>query len=303
MPKALVTGTTGLVGGAIARRLLGEGWEVTSLARSTFDVLPGVTSLICDLLAPNLIEETIQAQTNHFDAVFHAAAAMPANGITDSRTLFQVNANATAALAELHRRGHWGAFIYISGITVIGPPQTNAAITEETPCAPECPYTASKLAGELACRSVLPNAVILRISSPYGRNMRNRTVLPLFASLAARHAPVHWHGNGTRAQDFIHIDDVANACLRAATIGKFGIFNIASGAAISMRELAELATKLAESPVPPLSSGQADPEEGRSWNISNTKAREQLGFVPRIHLTEGLATIIADMRQSQNNST
>ncbi len=288
MKHALVTGATGFVGRALAARLLAEGWAVSALVRDPARLPDGVEGIAGDLARP----ETLTVDRD-YDALFHLAAQLPAPD-ADFRTC---NVEATQALLSAAGRAGVARFVYMSSISVIGAP-IETPVGEDHPIAPNNPYSDSKLAAEQACVAAYEggqSAVSLRLTSPYGPGMAKGTVLPIFVGRALRGEPLTWHGAGSRAQDFVHVDDVAAGCIAAAEATAPGpLYNLASGNATTMRSLAE--TIAVQTGASATASGQPDPQDGVRWDISIDRARDELGYAPRVAFADGLAGYIASER-------
>jgi nucleoside-diphosphate-sugar epimerase len=291
MPRALVTGATGFVGRALTKRLLADGWDVAALARDPARLDPAVEAIAADLAEP----ATLRVDRG-YDALFHLGACLPSPDAT-GRDFRTCNVAATETLLAAAAQAGVRRFIYMSSISVIGAPATSP-VGEDHSTAPNNPYSASKLAAERACVAAQArgqSVVALRLTSPYGAGMAKGTVLPVFVARALRGEPLTWHGDGSRAQDFVHVDDVAAGCLAAATAAAPGpLYNLASGVATMMRALAE--TIAAQTGVPAAASGQPDPQDGVRWDISIERARTELGYAPRLALADGLAAYIASER-------
>lgn len=288
MPRALVTGATGFVGRALTARLLADGWDVAAMVRDPARLHPAVEAIAADLAEP----ATLRID-REYDALFHLGACLPSADATESN-FATCNVAATERLLRAAAQVGVGRFVYMSSISVIGAPATTP-VGEDHPTEPNNLYSASKLAAEQACVTAQArgqSVVALRLTSPYGPGMAKGTVLPVFVARASRGEPLTWHGEGSRAQDFIHVDDVVAGCLVAATAPAPGpLYNLASGTATTMRTLAE--TIAAQTGVPAAASGQPDPQDGVRWDISIERARAELGYAPRVALADGLAAYIA----------
>src|SRR5262245_48937586 len=121
------------------------------------------------------------------------------------------------------------------------------------------------------------------------------TVLPRFVHAALRGKPLEWHGTGQRAQNFIHVDDVAKGCLTAARAKTARTYCLGSNKVTTMRELAELVVAL----VPGSSaraSGQPDPQDCWRWEIDVAPLADELGFRAEVSLRDGLVDYVRSVK-------
>lgn len=196
--RLLLTGGSGFVGRHLAALALREGHTVTALSRNpqaAERAAPGVRWLAADLAQPEGLGPRLAASKP--DAVVHLAALI--KGTPDE--LAAVNVDATAALlAALRPLPNPPRFVYISSFAV-----------EDTP---PTAYSDSKLAAEEVVRTGGLPFVILRPALVYGPGDTGNT-LPLAEKLRAGSM---WlpRGGRTRIQP-VYVDDVAQACLQAAT--------------------------------------------------------------------------------------
>jgi UDP-glucose 4-epimerase len=123
--------------------------------------------------------------------------------------------------------------------------------------------------------------------------MQARSVLPRFVRQALTSENIAWYGSGERTQDFVHVTDVVGACLLAAASSTPGIYNIGSGVPISMKQLAHLILRMVpHSRSQVLPADLPDPEEGCRWEVDVGKARNNLGYSPKVRLEDGLRQYI-----------
>jgi UDP-glucose 4-epimerase len=292
--RAFVTGATGFVGRALTANLIAQGWDICCLVRKPVNpVSPRVTALVGDLAEPGQVS-TCRTKFGAIDAIFHLAAMMPAEGGPMDPRFVEVNAAATLRLLAEAETAEVPRFVYLSSISVIGEPKA-VPISETHPLRPRHAYALGKLGGEQACalaRERGLHATALRLSSPYGPDMPQGSVLPTLLSNALAGRPVRWHGSGIRSQDFVHVDDVAEACRLAAMTPNNGTFMLGSGVATTMRGLAMLIADLVPG-AEAMPSSEADPQEGVAWQLDISAARAQLGYQPKIGLREGIAGCIS----------
>jgi nucleoside-diphosphate-sugar epimerase len=120
-------------------------------------------------------------------------------------------------------------------------------------------------------------------------------VLRQFLDAALTGAPLRYYGTGARTQDFIHVDDVAAAIARAARDRVSGLFVLASGQSITMRDLAGLIVEATGSSSPVEAAGVPDPEEGRVVRYRVDAMRARLA-APETPLAEGVRVWAATRR-------
>src|SRR4029079_9428590 len=119
---------------------------------------------------------------------------------------------------------------------------------EDHPIEPDTPYGSTKLCGEKLCLAYAKlyelEAVCLRYFNVYGPNQRfdaYGNVIPIFAFRMLRGEPLTVYGDGEQTRDFVNVDDVVQANLKAAaSTGVSGAFNIGSGSRITINRLIAL---------------------------------------------------------------
>jgi len=172
---------------------------------------------------------------------------------------------------------------------------------------PMSPYAAQKVAGELYAQTYsraygLP-CVALRFFNVYGPRQDPKSeyaaAIPRFATrLLAGQRPIVY-GDGKQTRDFVHVSDVVRANLLAATspraVGE--VINVASGRSASLLELIALLKSIIKSE---LEIEHQAPRAGdlRASAADISKARELLGYEPRVRLEEGLASLVASLRSA-----
>jgi UDP-glucose 4-epimerase len=124
-------------------------------------------------------------------------------------------------------------------------------IKEDHPFEPDSPYGCTKLCQEKLClvyaKLYAIETVCLRYFNVYGPNQRFDTygnVIPIFVFRMLRNESLQIYGDGEQTRDFVHVDDVVQANIKAAdTVGVSGAFNIASGKSITINNLVKIITK------------------------------------------------------------
>ena len=174
----------------------------------------------------------------------------------------------------------------------------------------DSPYQISKIVGEYYSnyyfsRHGLPT-VKARFQNVYGpgevlgagrwRGTVNtvwRNVTPTFIYKALNHEALPIDNGGIATRDFIYVGDMAEGLIACATRGEAGgVYNLASGAETSIRELAELINELTGNPTPIALAPARDWDHSGQRYGSTEKATRELGFEARTPLREGLERTI-----------
>ncbi len=231
------------------------------------------------------------------DAVVHLAAntgVMPS--IEDPMSDCLTNVIGTVHYLEAARRNGVRRFVFASSGAPVG--ECDPPIHEELAAHPVSPYGAGKLAGEGYCSAYHGSfgleTVALRFGNVYGpRSNHKGSVITKFIRhiFAGELLPIYGDGNQTR--DFIYIDDLVSAVLFALKKPGIGgeVFQIATHREHTVGEVAELLNRMAEQRLGKKSciiyEKERKGEVKRSYS-DISKAREMLGFEPKVGLREGL---------------
>lgn len=293
--RILVTGSTGLLGGAIGERLAGDGHEVVGLARGAGRPGGLAEELRADIGSSGLVDAV--AGTRPCEAVVHCAACR--DGDDTASEIALTNCLGTQQVLGLARRWQSRRFVFLSGVTVIGSPRT-LPVTEEHPADPRNAYLASKLFGEHLVRAVSRGGglegVSLRISAPVGPTMPPERMLAVFVRRALAGEPLTVAGRGSRRQDYVDVRDAAAAVELALSRPTSPVLNIAGGHSISNLELAQRCIAVLGSDSSITHSG-GDPDDGLAWEVSIERARAELGWEPE-HDLDGVIRELACAQRS-----
>ena len=225
-----------------------------------------------------------------FDIVFHAAAQIPRPGVLGSPIeRFRGNERMAEHLLEATRRWRTRRLVFASSISVY-PMGAAEVLRESLPPRPLEPYGTGKLVSEhvlnLACATDT-EVVSLRFSSVYGPGMTLDSVITAFARRCQAGQTLLLFDGGKRQQDFVYVGDAVSAMLLAARHGASGVYNVGSGVATTMAELASIFTALPgwDSAV---EFDRNAVERAPSVRLDITRAAEQLGYAPQVGLKDGL---------------
>jgi len=301
--RALVTGAAGFVGSSISAELLASGWDVRGVDALSDYYDPALKRENLERLAPGL-ELTI-GELQHLDlpslldgvdVVFHQAGqpGVRSSWGTEFGVYLEANVAATQALLEAVRRApHVERVVYASSSSVYGDAERFPTSELDRP-APISPYGVTKLAAEHLCSLYasqfgLPT-VSLRYFTVFGPRQRPDMAFTRFLTAAAKGDPVTVFGTGEQVRDFTFVDDVVAANVLAATtdIKPGTVLNIAGGTNVSVNEVLEEIGSLAGSSVAVRRLDRSDGDVARTGGDAS-RAREVLGWEPRVGIAEGLA--------------
>lgn len=294
--RALITGASGFVGSCLARRLRADGVEVFGLARSVPPTRPEIIS--ADVRSPSDLSEVFrQVQPTH---VFHLAASRRRGGSLQElpaaiavNTLGTVNVVAAAAITGCRRVIVLGTAEEYGNIT--------APFAEDDREHPRSPYGISKLAATraaLAAGALSETEVtVLRATVAYGAGQLPDMFMAalLLALNEGRPFPMT---QGDQTRDFIYIDDLVEALMRAATASAAAglIVNIGSGESVTIKHVADIAERITGS-LGLLQFGAVDlrQTEATSYSVDLSRAGQILDWGAVRPLEQGIAETVKSM--------
>ena len=302
----VITGGAGFIGSHLCERFLREGYDVTAID----SFLTGVRQNIDDLMAwPefHLMSGDVTRPitiARHVDLVLHCACpGSPTDFLDHSIHAMKVNSFGTLHTIDL-AKAHSARYVYASTSEVYGDPLEHPQREEYwgnvNPIGSRGVCDEAKRFGEALTmayhRVHAVDVRIARIFNTYGPHMRRSDgrAIPAFIDAALLGRPLEVFGDGGQARCFCFIDDLIEGIFRLATYPDLGgqIVNLGNDRECSLRDLARTVKRLLRSGSPvvfrPLPKD--DPKKGRP---DLTKARQLLGYVPRIPLEEGLLRTIA----------
>ena len=296
MRKILVTGGSGLIGMAIVQALT-RNFKVYSIDRKDPD---GDKSSTVKYITTDLTKEntfTIIKKINP-EIIVHCAAVIPSTNNSDEEEIRNLNPlidkNIISVASEL------GCYlIFTSSTTVYGYGNNQFQVSESEPLVAISLYGKQKIETESLIANQIKKFLILRINAPYGKKGVHKTVLNLFSELALHGKTLQYHGSGNRMQDFTNVDDIANLISSLLRKNEYmnGIFNISYGNPITMKDLAELIVNITGSKSLVQPSGLYDNQENYKASYSTEKAKNLLGWNPKIPLDQGILEIINNLKK------
>ena len=304
--SALVTGGAGFIGSHLVDRLVGEGYRVIIVDDLSTGKLKNLnhdaTFYHLDITHSSLLDVF---KRENPDLVFHLAAqsSVP-RSIQDPILDNEVNVLGTLRLLEVCRRTGVEKVIYSStGGALYGDPEV-IPCPDDAPVAPISPYGMSKYMAEQYLdfygRQYRQNYTTLRYGNVYGPRQDphgEAGVVAIFilATLTGHRPTIY--GDGSQARDFVCVDDVVEANMAAVHRGHRQSMNIASGQLTSVNELFAMLREITgyrwEAEHRPARAGDV-----YRISLECTRAQEELGWVARTPLNEGLARAVQFVKDS-----
>ncbi|MGQ0734411.1 MAG: NAD-dependent epimerase/dehydratase family protein [Acidobacteriota bacterium] len=295
--RVLVTGGSGYFGSLLLRRLRERGHRVVVLDITDADDRPGDVEFIqADIRDCRAVTAAVRG----VDVIFHTVAQVP---LAKDRELFEsVNITGTEHLARAALAQGVAKVIYTSSSAVFGVPKANP-VTEETAPTPAEAYGHAKLEGERVCQQYVERGLDVSIIRP--RTILGHGRLGIFQILfewikLGYNVPVLGHGDNI--YQFVHADDLAEACILAGDRKGPAVYNCGTDRFGTMREALEhlcaqagtgsrvknvpmglavagmkVTSALGLSPLGPYHALMY----GRSLYFDSTKAKSELGWHPR----------------------
>lgn len=319
--KILVTGGAGFIGSAVIRAAIGRGHGIVNVDALTYAAcLENVAEVadnplyafehvdICDADAVKRVFDQHQP-----DAVMHLAAESHVDRSIDGPGAF-IQTNVVGTFEMLHAaRAYWTnagkpeafRFHHISTDEVYGTLGATGAFTEDTPYAPNSPYSASKAASDHLVRAWhetygLP-VVITNCSNNYGPFHFPEKLVPVVILNALAGKPIPVYGKGENVRDWLYVEDHADALLTVLEKGKIGrTYNIGGENEARNIDLVRTICALVDEmrpaarPRSELIAFVADrPGHDLRYAIDPTRIRTELGWRPSVTLEEGLRRTVA----------
>jgi UDP-glucose 4-epimerase len=293
----LVTGGSGFIGSHVVDRLLDAGHEVR-----IFDVLDVADARArCETVVGDLLDPAaILAAAQGCEAIIHLAAAADV-GLVAKDPAGSEALNSRGTLNALEAARATGArVIYASTIWVYSD-VVAPTVDEDTPLAlPSHLYTATKLAGEMYCRSYselydVPTT-ILRFGIPYGPRARPAAVLPIFVRKALAGEPLTIAGDGRQTRRFVYVEDLADGVVRALAPQASGrVYNLVGEEDTSVSAIAEAVRAAIGDVEITYTEGRAGDFAGAQ--VSCERAASELGWRARTPYAEGVRRYVAWHRE------
>jgi len=298
----LVTGAAGFLGSYLSNRLAHEGHQVRGLDDLSAGDPARLNSEVLFTRGDVTDRPKLWTLLQDVDCVYHLAAKVSVpESISYPREYNIINVGGTVSVMEAMRDVGVKRVVFISSGSVYGA-QSKQPLTENAPPNPGSPYAVSKFAAEHYVRTIGAlwgiETVSLRVFNAYGPGQplpaAHPPVIPHFLRQTARGGTLVIHGRGEQTRDFMHVEDLVEAMVAAATAPTIDrlVINIGSGEETSIRDLAQYVIEAVGRKADWIFIENQDIGPPRMC-ADISLARAKLGYKPHISLQEGLEKMVA----------
>ena len=301
MSTCLVTGGAGFIGSHLAEALLARGHAVRvldDLSTGNPANLAAVRDRIQLIQGSVAAAEIVRQAVAGCDVVFHLAA-LPSvvKSVENPMASHDICATGTLLVLDAARKAKVSRIVYAASSSAYGD-QPGDFRRETDALVPLSPYAAAKLAGEHYCQCCTAvyglETVRLRFFNVFGPRQDAKSpysgVISLFSAAMAHGKAPTIFGDGSQTRDFVYVDDVVQALLKAAQATSVvgNVYNIGTGQSVTVLELVSHLNHLLGA------SLRAVHAPARAGDVRHSLAdislaRRDLGYEPTVSFRDGLA--------------
>jgi len=295
--KVLVTGACGFIGSHLLPMLIKQGYEVIALdnryslvkalTENYDEDISKIQADICDDLQMDDLAKRL-----HFDSIIHLAAmAAPRVAETKLEETFRVNVYGTYNVLKLGKAVNVKRIVFASSAHVYGISPKYIPTDEFHPLALLDGYTSSKIIGEQLCQLFYENHnvsyVTLRMFNGYGPRQSLDYFIPAMLE-QAKNGQIILRGRDI-TKDFIYVDDIADAMVKALSSRYVGSLNVGTGIQTTLEYVASYIAKAFNAN---LTFAETQDRGPTHMQCDNSRIKATLGWSPKISIDEGLSKTI-----------
>lgn len=205
-------------------------------------------------------------------------------------------------MSALKTRPYLKRYLHISSPEVYGTCQ--GLVTESTPMNPSTPYAASKAAADFFLSTLFKNygfpLVTVRSTNVYGAHQQLWKIIPRSVIYLKMDKKIELHGGGRAVKSYIHIRDISRGELAVMEMGKAGsLYHLSPDKGLEVREAVRLICERMKKDFHG-STRIAGERLGQdaAYVIDSGRARQELGWRPRVSIEEGLTEVVQWVEKS-----
>lgn len=306
--RVLVTGGAGFIGANFVKYMLNKhpGYKITNLDALTYagnlDNLseiednPNYEFIKGDITDKNLIESILEDKDIEVIINF-AAESHVDRSIEDAEIFIKTNVWGTQILLSAAKMHNIKRFIQISTDEVYGSLGSKGYFTEETPLAPNSPYSASKTGADLLVRAFFHThnfpGIITRCSNNYGPYQFPEKLIPLMILNALEDKSLPVYGDGLNVRDWIYVEDHCRGIDAVLRKGKEGeVYNFGGDSEKTNIDTVKTILRLLNKSESLINFVKDRPGHDRRYAIDFSKAEKELDWKPGYSFEEGIKMTI-----------
>ncbi|MCK8489221.1 dTDP-glucose 4,6-dehydratase [Paenibacillus sp. MBLB2552] len=305
--KLLVTGGAGFIGSNFVLYMLKQHpeYKMVNVDALTYagnlenlksvECHPNHTFVKADITDTKAMDELIGQDVDI--VVNFAAESHVDRSILEPDIFVKTNVLGTQVLLDAAKKHGVKKFVQVSTDEVYGTLGETGLFTEETPLAPNSPYSASKAGGDLLVRAYhetfgLP-VIITRCSNNYGPYQFPEKLIPLMISKALSDAPLPVYGDGLNIRDWLYVEDHCSAIDLVIHQGRDGeVYNIGGNNERTNLHIVRTILEQLGKPESLIKHVEDRPGHDRRYGIDPTKTMKELGWKPKHSFESGIKETI-----------
>jgi dTDP-glucose 4,6-dehydratase len=301
----LVTGGAGFIGSNFVELVLRArpDWQVVNLDALTYAGNPENLSAVerdpryafvqGDICEPADVARAFAACRAPVAVVHFAAESHVDRSIQSGMPFVRTNVLGTQVLLDESRARGVERFLHVSTDEVYGSLGASGKFTEETPLAPNSPYSSSKAGSDLLVRAAFHThgfpGLITRCSNNYGPYQFPEKLIPLMIANASEDKELPVYGDGQNVRDWLYVEDHCEALLAVLERGRPGeVYNIGGNNEYPNLEIVRLVLRTLGKPESLIRFVKDRPGHDRRYAIDAGKIRRELGWEPRHRFEQAL---------------
>lgn len=304
--KLLVTGGAGFIGSCFVRHMLSAhtDYKIVNLDLITYagnpdnlkdvEANPNYTFIHGDICDRELVRDIM----SDVDGCLNFAAESHVDrSITNPEIFIRTNIMGTHTLLEAAKEFKIKRYLQVSTDEVYGTLGKTGYFTENTPLAPNSPYSASKAGADMLVRSYFEtfNMPVLttRCSNNYGPYQYPEKLIPFFISNLLNNEQVPVYGDGLNVRDWLYVYDHCSAIDAVFHRGKEGdVYNIGGNNEKTNMEITKILLSAMNKPESMIRYVEDRLGHDRRYAIDSSKIQQELGWEPKVCFEEGIKLTI-----------